>query len=225
MSRFFVDFDTAYNEIKRDLAEMGLKVHPHSMQDKVIAADEGYGTLELQNYSYTILDAVKCMNKIPATQPWAGEEFLERLTPSVNPGRAYLLRKEVWKEFLHDGKFAYTYSERMYYNYNKILHEARFNPDSRQLFLPIFGGSDLDNLGGISRIPCSLGYLFQIRNGKAHITYLMRSCDLATHFANDVYLAIRLLDNFAKTLGYESGDFNHYIASLHVYQKDVKGIF
>ena len=53
----------------------------------------------------------------------------------------------------------------------------------------------------------------------------MRSCDFSTHFANDVYLAIKLLEYVAELTGYEVGNFTHTIFSLHIYKKDLKGVF
>lgn len=53
----------------------------------------------------------------------------------------------------------------------------------------------------------------------------MRSSDFATHFANDVYLAMKLLHWVAEQTGYEPGSFSHTIFSLHVYNKDIKGVF
>lgn len=225
MSRFFKNFQEAQGEIRRDLAEMGIPVHPHSMQDKVIARDTNYSTLELQNYTYTILGAAEDLPNIPATQPWADAEFLERIGPPVNPGEAWKLRSDVWEEFLHDGQFGYTYSDRMYHGLRRVLLEAEQNPDSRQLYIPIFRPIDTEFLGGKRRIPCSLGYLLQIRENRVNLTYFMRSCDIATHFANDVYLAVKLMEYCANELGLQPGDFTHFINSLHVYHKDVKGVF
>ena len=57
------------------------------------------------------------------------------------------------------------------------------------------------------------------------MTYLMRSCDYATHFQNDVYLAVRLLDYVAHAVGLEAGNFTHFIGSFHIYRKDAEGVF
>ena len=55
--RIYMDWPEAYEEVKRDLAEMGILVKPKSMQDKIIEGNEDYETMELQNYSYSILHA------------------------------------------------------------------------------------------------------------------------------------------------------------------------
>lgn len=217
----------ALNEIKRDLSEMGTEVHPQTMQDKYVGDNSDYYTKELQNYDYTVKNAVLSLNELSPTQPWADAELAERLSGKpINPGTAYLWRLSVWNEFLHDGRFSYSYAERMAGKLNTIIQEIKDRPDSRQLYLSIWDNRiDPYHLGGISRVPCSLGYLFQVRGGKLNITYSMRSCDFATHFQNDVYLAVKLLEYVAHETGYEPGNFTHFIGSFHIYKKDTEGVF
>lgn len=222
-----------YEEVKRDLAEMGIEVHPKTMQDKNVEGNPDFFTKELQNYSYCLLnpniDDLK--SGLPIVQPWCDLEFEERVDRSnwpVNPGEAYLARNDVWDEYLHFGKFAYTYNERLWVNdqLGKIIERIKEDPDSRQLWVSIWNPSiDLYNLGGLSRVPCSLGYGFQVRKGKLNMHYVMRSCDFATHFPDDVYLANKLLFWVAEKTGYEVGTFTHTVFSLHVYKKDIKGVF
>ena len=49
--RLYVKAEEAFEEIKRDLAEMGIWVRPKTMQDKIIEGNPDYETTELQNYS------------------------------------------------------------------------------------------------------------------------------------------------------------------------------
>lgn len=228
--RIYMNWNEAYEEIKRDLAEMGINVYPKTMQDKYIEGNEDYATKELQNYCYTILNAKSEDVKSFSTQPWADEEFKERVNPygNVNPGTAYKLRQEIWNEYMHDGKFAYSYNERFFRNrqLDKIIARLQADNDSRQLWLSVWDlNEDVDKLGGISRVPCSLGYNFQFREDKLNIHYVMRSCDFNTHFPNDVYLAIRLLEYVAERCNMEVGNFTHTMFSLHVYKKDVSDVF
>ena len=238
-----MDWAETYEEVKRDLAEMGILVKPKTMQDKIIEGNEEYETMEIQNYSYTLLNA-KSSDITGAIHPWVDEEFKERvfdpwdrtidkegipLCPEfINPGEAWKLRSDVWTEYMHNGKMAYTYNERIWYNdqLTKIIKRLKEDKDSRQLWLSIWNPAiDPDCLGGVSRVPCSLGYNFQYRDGKLNIHYVMRSCDFNTHFVNDVYLAIKLLEYVAKECDLEVGSFTHSIFSLHVYKKDIKNVF
>ena len=132
------------------------------------------------------------------------------------------------KHYRHMRKLAYAYNERIWDNnqLTKIINRLKEDKDSRQLWLSIWDPNiDPDYLGGVSRVPCSLGYNFQFRDGKLNIHYVMRSCDFSTHFTNDVYLGIKLLDYVAKECGLEVGTFTHTMFSLHIYKKDIKGVF
>ena len=231
--RIYMNWEEAYEEIKRDLAERGILVKPKTMQDKNIEGNSDYETKELQNYCYTLLNA-KSSEVTGVIQPWADAEFEERiLNPFetgefINPGKAWELRKDIWTEYMHEGKMAYTYNERIWQNdqLEKIIARLKEDHDSRQLWLSIWDpNTDTDKLGGISRVPCSLGYNFQFRDGKLNMHYVMRSCDFNTHFINDVYLAIKLLEYVANEVGMEVGSFTHTMFSLHVYKKDLKNVF
>ena len=239
--RIYINAEEMIEETKRDLAEMGIVVRPATMQDKYVKGNPDYETRELQNYSYCLLEA-KSQDIPGVIQPWADAEFLERITDPflrapdgklsephfLNPGKAWELRKEVWTEYLHEGKMAYTYNELIWNNdqVTKIINRLKEDPDSRQLWISLWNpNKDPDFLGGVSRVPCSLGYGLQVRDGKLNLHYVMRSCDFATHFRNDVYLAIKFLEWVAEKTGYPVGSFTHTIFSLHVYNKDVEGVF
>lgn len=235
--RFYNDFREVYSEVMRDLAEMGKVVRPKTMQNKNIDGDKDYETKELQNYSYTILHPERVLNdpheKVDVE--WCEAEFLERISPlPINPGEAYKLRPEVWNEFLvpnpgwdhlPDRVFDYTYSERMYDQLPKLIEYLKADPDTRRAYLSIWNPYDLMIVDTLVRVPCSLGYLFQIRDGKLTVKYSMRSCDIMTHFANDVYLAAKLQAYVAEQVGVGIGHLVHEIGSLHAYNKDLKGVF
>jgi thymidylate synthase len=227
--RIYTNFREATNEIKRDLAEMGIDVKPHSYQNKNVEGNPEFYTKELQNYIYTVTQPK--LNDLDATQPWAKLEFAERVSGNpVNPGEAYKSRSEVWNQFLNfDGEFDYTYPERLtcYGGHNQVeltINVLRNDPDSRQCYISIWD-KDIIEAGGYSRIPCTLGYQFQIRNGALNITYLQRSSDFATHFQNDLYLAHKLQYHIADKLSIPVGLYTHWIGSLHIFQKDIKGVF
>lgn len=231
--RIYMEMKEAYEEVKRDLAEMGIWVRPKTMQDKVIEGNPDYETTELQNYCYQVENA-KSKDVPNVIQPWADEEFKERVTEPeepgkfINPGEAWKTRADVWTEYLHDGKMAYTYNELLWENnqLNKIIGRLKEDPDSRQLWISLWNPEKHpDLLGGISRVPCSLGYGFQVREGKLNMHYVMRSCDFSTHFCNDVYLAMKLMEWVSEKTGYKVGTFTHTIFSLHVYRKDLKNVF
>lgn len=224
--RVFKTHAIALNEIVRDLGERGTRVHPETMQDVYVADSPDFETVELTDYTYCVLDSQDFTDLNP-TQPWADLEFSERISGEIiNPGEAWHTRKEVWEEFLErSGRFAYTYPERYLRQPHNIAAELLEHPHSRQLFLGMWQ-PDIDPMRmGHRRVPCSLGYQFLYRDEHLHITYFQRSADFANHFRNDVYLACRLLAWVADRARMVPGRFTHHITSLHVYEKDVRGVF
>ena len=226
--RIYQSFTEALSEIKRDISEMGIDVHTSTYQNKYIGSDPEMATKEVQNYIYTVIEPEgKDLNP---SQPWAEVEFAERIASSwINPGEAYKLRPEVWDEFINPptGRFDYSYNERIG-NCNQleeIIYTLTCDPNSRQCFLSVWQPTDANKLGGFGRIPCTLGYQFQIREGKLNITYLQRSADFATHFNNDLYLAWKLQKYIAERLNVPVGVYTHWIGSLHVFKRDIKGVF
>lgn len=236
-------FENAYelmSEIRREVYEFGNIVKPKSMQNKNIEGDINYETKEILNYSYCLqtLDKEEYLfngtqTDQEETKKWAIAEFNERLNPGrLNPGNAWLMRKEVWEEFLNeDGRFDYTYSERMNADHalERVIDELDRNPDTRQGIIPMWEPMiDQERIGGIKRVPCSMYYQAILRDNQLHLIYNQRSADVVTHFGNDVWLAWHLKEFItqclrsrnSKNAGLRSGYLFHNIASLHSYRKD-----
>lgn len=115
-----------------------------------------------------------------------------------------------------------------------VVEQLRKSPNTRQAYLPIWFPEDTGAVHG-KRVPCTLGYHFQIRNDILDITYYMRSCDLIRHFQDDVYMAGRLAQwmtdqlnlGIADLIGrqvikgrYRAGNLYMHIANLHVFEGD-----
>jgi len=146
----------------------------------------------------------------------------------------------------YKGKFAHTYMERMWpkrvndyaqgsemvvkqkgirFNYGDlkdVAEQLKKDNSTRQAYLPIFFPEDTGATEG-QRVPCTLGYLFYIRDGQMSIKYYLRSCDALRHFRNDVYLACRLLYWMWIEVDPEKnvklGNLTMDIGSLHVFEK------
>lgn len=238
----------AFKEVERDLFEMGISVHPQTMQDKGVRNDPNYLTKEIRGYAFKIVDWTWHIEHIKRALHHLFEEktddvltyilaeFRERVCGKAsNPGTAYLHRKNLWEEFLHNGKFAYTYSERITPQLQTILEELRTNPESRQAIINIHSNicpelnlisvrqntvaksQDLHLRGGGGRLPCSMYYQVMVREKKVDLIYCMRSCDFLVHFPVDVSLALLLQDWFADSLGLKTGTFTYFCGSLHAY--------
>lgn len=266
--RLFTNVFQMFREVERDLWEMSIRVHPETMQDMDVRDNPDYDTIELQGYSFSIVNAgpllpsadlrmnetinYQCKDLGPEAGPqeaiamcrYIKAEMAARVSPFItNPGPAWKHREQLWAPFIHDGKFAYTYSERMNPQLPVILQLLRQNPNTRQAIINIHSNicpsrldsplpavvpsDDLHNLGGGGRVPCSMYYQLMIRNKRLHLIYTMRSCDFLTHFLVDVCCAIHLLNWFATELEVAVGNFTYFAGSLHAYQKDMakRGIF
>lgn len=219
------------SELGRELNSYGQTVKPKTYQNKRIEGNEDFITKELicQQYCLTSLGDPVWLFVFSHSKGWADAEFKERINTSevINPGKAWELRKDLWEQFLVDGKFDYTYNERMAI-LPYTIQLLRSESDTRKAVLPIFNGNGEDDTlyyHGNKRIPCSMYYDFLIRqNGKGekvlHICYHQRSSDFAQHFGNDIYLAWRLMEYVAQEVGVKPGYLYHTIDSLHIYKKD-----
>lgn len=228
-----------HSEVKRDLHEMGILVHPETMQDRYVGDDPNYRTLELSPCVFTILDGSDrddWLTQLGANLEWARAELNDRwsaLTAKhhehLNPGRAWTLRRETWEPFLHGGRFAYTYGERFnrHSRLAAILYELDVRPDTRQAVLPVFSAElDTKHLGGTARVPCSMHYQFLRRPDGLRCFYVMRSTDFITHFPYDIWLALSLQERIASECNLKSGHFTFFSGSLHIYAKDADpGVF
>lgn len=219
------------SEMGRELNSYGQIVKPKTYQNKVIEGNEDFITKELicQQYCLTSLGDPVWLFVFSHSKEWADAEFQERIDISdiINPGKAWELRKDLWEQFLVNGKFDYTYNERMVI-LPYTIQLLKSDSDTRKAVLPIFNGNGEDDTlyyHGNKRIPCSMYYDFLIRqNGKGekvlHICYHQRSSDFAQHFGNDIYLAWRLMEYVAQEVGVKPGYLYHTIDSLHIYKKD-----
>ena len=230
--RIFNNMTEAVNEVERDLFEMGMSAHSNSFQNKIVATNPEYETKELIGYSF-MLNNWEDANEVITDRIgydaviYCEKELLDRVKgDNVNPGDAFKVREDVWKPFLNeDGKFDYTYSERLYLQRELVINELYMNHDSRQGIFTIYDKhDDVRNLGGKKRIPCSMYYHLMRRkiNGADQMLmiYTMRSCDFYTHFPIDIWLACNMLDYYCAQLKTQAYGIIYFCDSLHAYKKD-----
>ena len=232
--RIYVDPVEMVKEVERDLFEMGTRVQSATMQDKDVHDDPQYQTVELFGYGYTLTsfneDSLAAMvAHTGGNLTWARAELADRLKPEyINPGDAWKIKSGLWKEYIRDGRFAYTYNERWREQLPAVIEEINRRPATRQAIVTMYDRhQDMNNWGGKDRVPCSMHYQMAARDGKLSMIYVMRSCDFLVHFVHDVYFAIGMLRHVAKHTGLEVGNFTHFLGSLHAYAKDMeeRGIF
>lgn len=205
--------------------------------------------------SHTDLGKEVLQDDINPNLPWAEDHFLERVSGEpLNPPPSeawWPFRVRGNEDHKVDEKFSHTYPERMWprfanvgetrpngrkvyvphngvrFEYGDLQDVVKLlckNPLTRQAFLPIWFPEDTGAVDG-QRVPCTLGYHFLIREGRAEIVYYIRSCDLLRHFTDDVYMACRLLQWVVGKLRDNGIDVNAsslimHISSLHVFRGD-----
>lgn len=101
-------------------------------------------------------------------------------------------------------------------------------PHTRQAYIPLFFPEDTGISDGGRKV-CTLGYQILVRDGQASIWYPLRSCDLIRHWADDCYLAVRLLLwvmhhcsklNPAAWTDVRPGSYRMHMTSLHIFASD-----
>lgn len=183
--------------------------------------------------------------------PWAEDHFLERVSGeplNPPPSEAYWPFAQAGNAMHKDGeKFSHTYPERFWpklanrtpdpqgrlqsahmgirYRYGDladVVNQLKQSPHTRQAFLPVWFPEDTGAVHG-GRVPCTLGYLFNIRKNRLHCVYYIRSCDFLRHFPDDVYMAARLMQWMVEQLdmGYKTGELTMHMNSFHVFKGDL----
>jgi len=109
-----------------------------------------------------------------------------------------------------------------------LAHE----PYTRQGVIPLFHPEDTGKGDG-GRKMCSLLYQIIVRDDLAHLWYPLRSCDLRRHWADDAYLAVRMLlwviercrERNAKVwAAVKPGSLSMHMTSLHCFKNDMRDL-
>lgn len=179
-----------------------------------------------------------------ANWPWAGSAAKFK-TERFN--HSYMER--FWPKFARrtdDGKLPHIHGKRRYpegdgrpkfgiaHYYGDLWDLVELlakEPNTRQAWIPLFFPEDT-GWGDGGRKPCTLGYQIIVRDGKAHIWYPLRSCDLIRHFQDDCYLAVRLLlwiiDRCREInpvwKDITPGTYAMHMTSLHIFENDRKAL-
>lgn len=191
--------------------------------------------------------------------PWAEDHFLERVSGEpLNPPPSadwWPFKQKSHEEHKSEEMFSHTYPERFwpkdagrsesmpedrvfprvgirfrYGDLADVVKQLHDSPQTRQAYLPVWFPEDTGAVHG-ERVPCSLGYHFLIRRGVLGVTYFIRSCDFLRHFADDVYMAMRLGQWVRDQLNehiphkddrYRVGELTMHTVNLHVFGGDMR---
>ena len=181
-----------------------------------------------------------------ADLPWAEDHFQERIDPDCNHNPGYEYQNWPYyrtntedndKKFRNEEQeyFSHTYMERFWpdttikgtgkmgYNFGNFadtVEKLKKDNGTRQAFFAIWHPQDQRDDG--VRLPCTIGYHFLVRNGKLHIAYLIRSCDIMRHFKNDIYMTVRLAQYVRDQVdpNIQLGQLSMWIGSLHCWNME-----
>jgi thymidylate synthase len=110
-----------------------------------------------------------------------------------------------------------------------VIAALRKNRDSRRVFWPIFRPEDAIRAGAPTRIPCSLGYQFVLRelagDERLLLFYLSRSVDFDTFWLSDLWLAHKMQVHVAGELSTNVGYLSHFIISFHSFAVNDQEIY
>lgn len=208
--RIYTDVREAFKETARDVQEMGINVHPETMQDKKVGDDENFATKELQGYGFKIMDAQynelemrEAINYLLNDEAetdnvilYIGQELEDRTCGrAMNPGRSFVHRRHVWEEFMdEESRFSYSYSERIAPQLFDTIDLLRNNPNSRQGIINIHS-----NLTGVANYlsdgsPTIMGTDFVNRGGNARIPCSMYYQFMIREEAVDIIYTMRSCD-------------------------------
>lgn len=170
--------------------------------------------------------------------------FREELLPGWEPQFNHTYAERYWPRYAgltdrgetNARDHGYSAARGIRYNYgdlNDVVNLLLDNPGTRAAYLPVWFPEDTGAVHG-GRTPCSLGYLFRMRDRKLSVSYHIRSCDFVRHFQDDVYLTVRLLlwvldrcreaksDPWTRIA---PGNFLMHIGSLHIFLNDWPRMF
>lgn len=250
---WYSSFTDARKGIERWLVYNGREVKQTHWQSVDVSKRPEMVAIEVMNLSLTVElpngDLEHYREDIKPNLPWADDHFRERLNGPTNPGKEW--KNWPWATSAHNfldtnGQFTHTYQERYWPRYPEkqsgvvrmgiryeygdladVINHLRDDPLSRQAYFPIWFPEDT-GVRHQGRVPCSLGYHFLMRNNRLNIVYYLRSCDLIRHWADDMYLTVRLLLVVLDALRSQDkwwdhvvpGEFTCHTTSLHIFKND-----
>ena len=243
MSRVFTSFKDALNETIRELFSRGRTVFDPTIQGKYVGdRKEEFEQKEIIGYSFTVVitkdlnqdlkDMLSFAKKVFRKDwltPEVGDKWFEEMLQPINPDTWWKGTglEEYWKEFgiEKDGRFAYTYGERLSAAIPQLIHCLKRNKYMRGAVATVYESSrDLTNMGK-RRVPCTMYVQVLIRPeaGEDVLTGIVtfRSQDLATFFPLDVYKSARLFQYIAEQVGVRFKYYIHFTGSLHAYKSMV----
>lgn len=145
-----------------------------------------------------------------------------------------------YREFSDDGQTLWgAYGPRVTSQLAHVLETLRRDPDSRQAVMTTwrpmvpaanrapdhdawFDKPEWDGASWRSRdVPCTVAWMFLLRNGRLNLTVTMRSHDAWLGFPYDLLSFTTVQRVVASALGVYPGEYRLFVQNLHVYDRDL----
>ena len=129
----------------------------------------------------------------------------------------------VWKR-MHGGDCQVNSNYGWLWNRNKqlqkVIEKLEDNPDTRQAWLTLYDGKEMDDYEYDTPCTLSIGFkviIYDEFEKILNMTVLMRSNDLIFGFCNDQYCFSQLQKYVASRIGATVGEYYHFAQDLHIY--------
>lgn len=145
-------------------------------------------------------------------------EFLQLVGGFSDPGRMSAIAPSFGK-FMDGGSFHGGYGPRTSMQFDNLIDLLRRDPYTRQAVVTIWDPM-YDQQQSKKDLPCTLAFVFAIRDAELHMSTHMRSNDLWWGWSYDAFQFTQLQCTVANVLGLRPGPYVHYVNSLHLYKRD-----
>jgi len=208
-------------------------IYPHLIREVLDAKDfsspRGMKIRELFNYQFQIDDATRCIvtnSKRKINFAYAVMEMLGLLMPGKATVEPMCWFNSKMKNYLNhetlewDGSYAQRLT--MYDQMRNVYKVLKEDPDSRRAVMSMYNPAhDFHDYISLD-ICCTLSLIFRIVNGKLNLSVTMRSNDVLLGIPADLWQFSFLQSVMASWLGIPVGNYSHYAASFHAYERDLE---
>ncbi|ANZ14914.1 thymidylate synthase [Streptomyces noursei] len=130
------------------------------------------------------------------------------------------------RQYADDGVLRGAYGPRMRSWGGTVdqLHRAveilKDDPDSRRAIIQLYDPAR--DTAGHKDVPCTLGFRFNLRGGRLHMSTTMRGQDVWIGMPYDLFFFTTLHELVAGWLDADLGEYHHHVGSLHIYERDIE---
>lgn len=118
--------------------------------------------------------------------------------------------------------WGYSYGTRFFNHHGidqvaNVIAKLKKNPDSKSATINL-----MDVEADLKHVPCICTIDFKIRNGRLNATSFFRSQDAGKKLYADIISIGKIMEMIAKEVDVPVGELSILIASLHIYEEDIK---